>query len=677
MISLRPSDANRLSASRGQEGPSQHEPRASAFESNDSSGAISIEVYLYRIEPFRSSSETTPLPFPYHFTDLAPGRLADLQTRFPQLHNQIRTIVQTHGLLSLGVSATQRLKPGYPGGDPQPMIRINARSPGAHDIQRWHAARQAVQDYLGARQIHDMSVEIVDPEKAMVRSLFPLPPSDFFIQAFEAVSFTIMDTLGQAMGTNWTSYCLFKVGMTAGRASYCVFVTVQPRTVANWQRIQQRLAEIMNTEIGKSRPHLVGLVQAAFAPGGMSLGTGRGQQQPVASPTDDDKERFTGGRSHVQNLDGNPKIGTSIGVIDSAGGGTLGGFFGLKVGATIHRGFLTNHHVVAPDPETGALFENVNRWGIRYTTAVEHPAKTKVQYFAQADVDTTQKNLRFSLNANAEHLQRLEEEIDQRTAMGTEVPANRLAQVRNLRQDTSKIQGLQQAASLFPQVIGHTIVSSGRAMRDQNVPEFIDWAFVSVDDQNLDLRTANKLPDAWELGHDTPDTYIPGVNYTPGNPVTAFSQFDSLVKGNWYFKKGRSTDLSCGLCHGTEVVVNWTSTRSILQSNSELGPPQENKVCKVAIIINGKSNEPSARQRSFSKKGDSGSLVFDSFGAVCGLLFGSYSHDVSEVADWKGNIVEAGCVVSMEDVRQWIGITTTPRNPDLTPKGPPGQLLIP
>ncbi|KAL9011236.1 MAG: hypothetical protein Q9173_003902 [Seirophora scorigena] len=632
-----------------------------------------IEFYLYRIEPFRSSSESPPLPFPYHLSEIAPEHLANLNTQIPDFPDGIGAIVQAHGLRSLGISACLLSKAGYPGGDPRPIIRINARSLGAaHDPQRWHAARQEVEEYLAGRNIHHMPVEIVDPDNAMVRSLFPLPPSDFFIQAFEAVSPIIRAALQDALGAKWTSYCMFKVGPTAGRADFCVFVTVQPYTVANWQRIRQCVISIMNSEIRKSRPHLVWLVNAAFSPGGMSLGPGRDQPQTEATPPEryrDPQERFAGGRSFVDNLDGHPKIGTSIGVVGRAGGGTLGGFFGLKVGNTIRRGFHTSHHVIAPDPGTGPAFNRA--------MAVGHPTKTQVQYFAQEDIEATQENIRFSINANTRKLQELEENLAQRTAIGMEIPQNLLARIDCLRQDTLRLQKFQQAASGFPQIIGHTIASSRRAMVDQNIPEFIDWAFVSVDDENLDLKEANKLPDRWELGQDTPDKYLPGVNYLPGNPAPAFSQFGSLVKGDWYFKKGRTTDITCGLCHGTEVVVNSTNMRSIFQPNCELATPRDGDVCKVAIILNAKPNEPSARQRSFSAPGDSGSLVFNSFREVCGLLFGSYSHGVDELDTWKGSIVEAGCVMSIENVQRCIGISTTPRNPDSTPSGPPGQLFIP
>ncbi|KAI4117088.1 MAG: hypothetical protein LQ345_002608 [Seirophora villosa] len=673
MNPLQTSDANPLPASEGQGGASQRTPRTFPPESDDTSGAMPIEAYLYRIEPFRSSSENPPLPFPYNLTELAPESLADLTKRIPDFPDGIRAIVQTHGLQSLGISACLLSKAGYPGGEPRPIIRIPIRSRRAHDVQHWHSARQEVEEYLADRQIQNMSVEIVDPDKAMVRSLFPLPPSDFLIQTFEAVSPIIRATLQDVLGAKWTSYCLFKVGPTAGRAAFCVFVTVQPYTVANWQRIRQCIISIMNTEIRKSRPHLVGYVQAAFSPGGMSLGAGRGPPQTEATPParyHDPQERFTLGRSFIDNLDGHPKIGTSIGVVGSTGGGTLGGFFGLKVGNTIHRGFLTSHHVIAPDPGTGPASNSA--------MAVGHPTKTQVQYFAQADVEATQENIRISINANARTLHELEENLAQRTATGMDIPPNLLARRDTLRQHIPRIQESQQAASSFPRIIGHTIASSGRrAWVDQNIPELIDWAFVSVDDENLELREANKLPDKSEFGQDAPNTYTPGLLYKIENPGPAFSQFGSLAKGDWYFKKGRTTDITCGLCHGTEVVVNSTNMRSILQPNGESATPRDGNVCKVTIILNAKLNQPSARQKPFSAPGDSGSLVFNSFGEVCGLLFGSYSHGVSELEFWQGSAVEAGCVMSIEDVQRCIGIGITPRNPDSTPRGPPGQLIIP
>ena len=101
-----------------------------------------------------------------------------------------------------------------------------------------------------------------------------------------------------------------------------------------------------------------------------------------------EQEQNVPGLSFLDDLDSHPRHGTSIGVQEEKGGGTLGGFFKILSPSKTHIGFLTNSHIVAPSAT--ALSSERFQYDIMGLPYQESRAEgTMVHYFAVKDVQAS------------------------------------------------------------------------------------------------------------------------------------------------------------------------------------------------------------------------------------------------------------------------------------------------
>ncbi len=314
----------------------------------------------------------------------------------------------------------------------------------------------------------------------------------------------------------------------------------------------------------------------------------------------------------------------------------------------------------------------------RWTHGSKSSISQEVQLFAEADVVATKQDIETAIAVTKDNLRQREESIRQRELAGLE--RDHLQEVKrvNMENFEKKLLKLRAAAATLPQQLGHILVS-GSGMTDHPKPRIVDYAFVSVETNFPDTNLADRniLPTTKEIGSNIPNEYVERTYYTAAEGPFV-DVFGSIEKGNWYFKKGRTTGITGGICHGAEVVLNVKSTRAIVQADDTYEHRRVEQA-RAAIIINAPMQQPNAQQRTFARGGDHGALVFDHNGVCCGLLFGSYSSDTGPHAedDFGYATAGAGLVVPIEEVRGWIGEAVRSRQPDGRPDGPPGELLIP
>lgn len=268
---------------------------------------------------------------------------------------------------------------------------------------------------------------------------------------------------------------------------------------------------------------------------------------------------------------------------------------------------------------------------------------------------------------------------------------------RDLGLEKEKLQQL-------PITLGKVLVSSGKAWSVHK--RILDWAFVAMDPNpvNKDIWSSqgkNQLPpaDAAGLYLNLPENFVQGSRpdpYNPGDPPDSINGFTRLEKGKWYFKVGRTTGITAGICHGTKVILNISGTEKLTgartrydESGKFLGLSKPADFIEEYLIVSSKLGQNAAHpQRDFCDSGDSGALIIDAFGEVAGLLFASYSgqtsHLVPQQGWYPGKLEQedewyfgAGIATTMPDVLESIAMRTTPRDSSGRAIGPPGQLLFP
>lgn len=167
--------------------------------------------------------------------------------------------------------------------------------------------------------------------------------------------------------------------------------------------------------------------------------------------------------------------------------------------------------------------------------------------------------------------------------------------------------------------------------------------------------------------------------YAPGNPLRSLQGFSELEKGQWYFKVGRTTAITAGLCHGTKMILGTGYLTGVRTKYDNTG--KRSRLAKPVvfveeyIILNSRLGMGVEKQQDFCQAGDAGGLVIDSRGFVAGLMYANYSSQTGPLND-EGWYVAAGLAMTMPDVQASIGLKTTPLDSSGSPIGSPGELLL-
>ncbi|KAL8902577.1 MAG: hypothetical protein Q9207_004578 [Kuettlingeria erythrocarpa] len=635
---------------------------------------MDIESFLYRTEDYRSGTEKYPLPIPYRLEKASPAFLNRMKG-IPHLHPYTLRILEAHDLGYGVMKLFMRSKPGYPDGDKEiPLLQISIDTPDQSSTTRWSEARKQIKSLLDKHGLGDVIVELIDPKRAFVRSSFPISPSNPVIRPWENVRPRVAKYLDENCRGIWTSVCIFKVGPRAQDTLYTVVVTVMPRAERNWKLLQSAVGNLVNNEFEQAGVRIQGGVGVDFVPGWA-------KQNPLFAT-----KEFSG-KSLLNDWVTHPQMGGSIGVQGSQGGGTLGGFFKLDRPADRSvQVMLTNHHVVAPPDQDVVAAAAAHQYRVRPTTAFDRPTRTTIIFPAVKDQIATVTDCSSSILANTQRQAALRKQIAERREAGLPDQPYLQQNLANLQAERPRLDRVRQELTNFPQALGITLLSSGRAMTDGDPPHYIDWALVDVPSTAMfEPPGRNQLPAVSELGRSTPDNYLdtsddglPPPRYNPGDPPRAFTTFRPLKKGEWYFKKGRITGITAGVCHGTEVLVSiWTKEKRTTvyddgSTSFEYAYRSSDKSLE-AIIINYNKN---GHQNSFCEDGDSGALVFDANGNCCGLLFASYSNQISPISEFQHETVNAGLVIPMDRVRELIEWNTTDKDKYDMPIGLPSVLNI-
>lgn len=591
----------------------------------------------------------------------------------------IRRILEQYQIADKGWEFIDQSKPGYPGGDAQVnTLRVFVDVDDHVSTINWSKARRELSKMLHEHGFDMIIVEILDDVRTNILRISPISPEDPVVTIYESFRWKLVEEITRSLGKCWTTLCLFSVQRPSQEQTFAVVITIQPYTVCDWLVLRSKLQHIIHLEFEAKRiAQPSSSIDIEFTPGGWSM------LEPDTSRP---------GIGFARDAVEHPKLGTSISVKEEQGGGTLGGFFKLKCGSTTHRGFLTNHHVVAPPKSAPqSVKEQSSLRGTLYRPNIEIDAtRTNIQFFANKDIAASivQSN-KLTSEAN-EKIDDKKAEISRREEYGLE-PDERIDGALARLVEAKRRQGLQRAKlDKLPITLGKVLVSSGRGWNASK--RIIDWAFVELipTQENIDIWNSpskNRLPreDAAGLFKHLPGDYVPKTGeYLPGDPPGTVRGFSRLQKGQWYFKVGRTTAITAGICHGTTIILRTSGTEEVTGSRSQYD--SSGKFCGLSkpvdfieelIIVNSRNNGGFLEQDEFCQLGDSGALIIDTEGYAAGLLFASYSGNNGPLNPEQGLCFAAGIAMTMPDVLESIGTRTTPRDASGNPTGPPGRLLLP
>lgn len=183
---------------------------------------------------------------------------------------------------------------------------------------------------------------------------------------------------------------------------------------------------------------------------------------------------------------------------------------------------------------------------------------------AEKDVESTKEGLSRTLAKVTEHLQQEEENKDYRVLFGSKPSLGYLMRKEMLVREIAETKEKLRLVDALPSLIGQVIVSSGRYTTEKDgLAHIIDWAFVELGESSPPLVRQNKLPPkdtildpkVWDL----PDIFMV--------PKMA-TGLGKLEGGKFYYKVGRTTGLTYGICHGTQAYVTGEHIRYTEKGNA-------------------------------------------------------------------------------------------------------------
>lgn len=559
-------------------------------ESEETDEEMSLDAFLYRSDYFRKSTFENPWPLPLQLDEPEPAfRL--FGSLFKGLVPKIRQVLADHSIRENQSWADICLasKPGFPGGDIPVLTLVILVDQGVNNSRTWGHAKDEVHQLFAEDHFPNVEVELYDPKRSFVPTMFPLQPHTDAIIKYQSKRDQLIECLHEDLPGMWSAISVFGFGPTVAEAEPALVVFIRPFSVQNWNQLGKKLSGIFANQQWKTE----------FVPGGVSI---------------------TPGISFARHPGfGAPDMGSSIGEKGKPGGGTLGGFVSLKRKDETMTGLITNHQVVIPfSPKSKASIDLINEFG--YGSNQTASMRTTMQCPAKLDFEATRKELSDEVIPEIKQsIKYTKDKINRFNMKSQDVP-DTLSRLLKVQEDDLGIYKKQLAKlKRLPIDLGNVVISSGNALPPSMA--LLDWAIVQVPSSKVPQPPPNKLPSTDEVarsGKSARDYGVMGQPYRPMASGEYVGGFSKIEKGSWYFKIGRTTGITTGICHGIEVDVGRQGEVRYDHSGKKviLG-----KYTTRELVIMSSTG-------TFSEPGDSGSFVFDNLGDVAGLLYGELTGNI-------------------------------------------------
>ncbi|KAI9733111.1 MAG: hypothetical protein M1834_003658 [Cirrosporium novae-zelandiae] len=628
--------------------PSPRKRRMWLRESDEADGDMSIEDYLYACDGYRKTTALPRYPLPLIVRDLPPHLQGN---RLAAIWGPLEQILSSFGIQEghYFASIVCLEKFGYLPMSKIPTLRVEIKS---DKTQKWSEIRNVLKKCLSDNAFPEVQVEIIHPDKCFLPSLFTIPSSHPSISIYNSIRDQLVELVDQRLRTAWLSMCIYKIGRTESVATFAVVVHVTPFAHCNWNLLKVDLEQMIRPRAPRGQ-----IIGVEFLPA-------------LLTSANTSSEIITMFGRLLPNISRTPKMGMSVGVEGRASSGTLACFVDLTVGQKVHHGVLTNYHIIEPLENAPAqVKKQAALYGTGYFTSSDGTA-TKAIFPSEEDSKELQTIAATNVTQVQKEVTDARELKEMKEVMGdnTTAASNMLAHTQRVLKE---LQELKSITDTMPITLGKVLLSSGKLIGNNNM--FIDWAFVELkrDAGNDWVGNKNILP---ERNSAVPPPSAYGVQstylYSHENPRP--QGFSKMIPNSWYLKTGRSSRITTGICHGTEVFTNCAGQELSRYNTKGERIQTRNHITKAWIVI-GKAGSGDPAQGDFCSPGDSGSAIIDNKTFIAGLLFG----ELTGLCGNKHNqVVGAGLVCCMDQVVADIENAATHRDRSGRVDGAPAKLTL-
>lgn len=237
----------------------------------------------------------------------------------------------------------------------------------------------------------------------------------------------------------------------------------------------------------------------------------------------------------------------------------------------------------------------------------------EVNYFAENDSERTAHLLESGIEHALQAVQDLKIEKQRRKANGL-YTLNFQHRIDRYRDDIELWERKLPIIQRMPLKLGKVLASSGTTLADNRVS---NWAFIELDPtvfQNDPSNFVNTTQRVDESGA-SPGQLREALCFFLPKGVVVY-EYDGLRPGKWYCRIGRTPYwVVGGLCNGTPAYCNWRGKNDTRYKEVVA----KGGITEEWVII----SQMGRRQGNFCNLGDTGSGILDSYGLLCGLLYGT------------------------------------------------------
>lgn len=213
-------------------------------QSREVSEELPIETYLYRCDPYRSSTVQHPWPYGVKVLDYPAIRSLILAYK-----RDIRDTFIEHGFPAdgSGVKLNFAVRRIFPPSQPaSTVLSIGIEKDPVPD-RDLSVVRDAVCDLLLSRKLNSVHVDIYDCDRRFYPRRFTIPSNHPVAIKYSEVEGDIVRLLRNKVDLPWHSVCLYQLGRNLDQAVPCIVISVPPGATYNWAFLRHQILSLLDS----------------------------------------------------------------------------------------------------------------------------------------------------------------------------------------------------------------------------------------------------------------------------------------------------------------------------------------------------------------------------------------------------------------------------------------------